>query len=106
MIKDKFIIVHDAEITETLTGGSTQALLEFWRGWAKVTEKAYSTALQTGQWVASKSIHFFITKNEKTSQINENMQIEYRGRLYVIEMVQELDPFVISIMANASKKIS
>jgi head-tail adaptor len=105
MIRDKFITIFNAEITETLTGGSTQAFVQYWKGWAKAAEKNYSTALQTGQWVAKKSTHFFIRKNAVTALINENMQIEYRGKFYLIENVTEIDSFHLSLEAKEHKTI-
>lgn len=62
--------------------------------------------MQTGQWVGNKSVDFIITKNTVTAQINENMQVEFRSKYYLIESIHEIDQFHLAIVGKEQKTVT
>jgi len=106
MKRDKFIKVHEISFDETATGGTTETSSLFWSGWANVSEKGYSTNSESGQWTGIKGTSFAILKNEVSALINTSMKLEYRGKIYVIGSVYELDPFTLSVLATEKERVS
>lgn len=100
MKRDKWLIIQKATYTLTETGGSRATWVTHWQGWASVEESTYRTAMEESQWAGNKSIKINVRKFPVTGQINSSYRVNYRGIVYLIGSVRELDRFTLEIIAS------
>lgn len=100
MKRDKYILIQKPIFTATETGGTKAAYTVFWQGWAEVIEKTYSTTLEQSQWTGNKMLTFNIRKNGKTDQLTTDMRISYRGKIYDLDAIREIDRFTLEVNAK------
>lgn len=100
MKRDKWLVIQKATFTLTESGGSRSTWLTHWQGWANVEESSYRTAMEESQWSGNKAIKCNVRKFPITGEINSTYRINYRGDIYTIGSVRELDRFTLEIMAT------
>jgi head-tail adaptor len=97
MRRDKFVSIQEPIMTLGATGGTREIYVNYWTGWVRVDELAYSTSMEEGQYVGNKMIRIQIWKNAKTDKINTAMRIDYRSNTYLINSIRELDRFTLEV---------
>ena len=100
MKRDKFILIQSPLNIVSPSGGSRSIWTTYCSGWANVVEGNYNTTLQEGQFDGRKGITFSVKKNSLTEKITTAMRVDFRGEIYLIQMVKELDRFTLELSAT------
>lgn len=104
MKRDKYITIQEPIFIQGDTGGTRESFVQYWSGWASVTEKNYNTITEEAQFVGQKSITINLWKNGKTDKVNSTMRVDYRSNIYLINSIIELDRFTLQLTATIKER--